>query len=180
MLQEKNSGSAKVYSQSLADAATRLQGKKVTTDNAMQLIAALMGSGQQTQTPSTTESPIGGLAGSLLTGMMSGQMQDQSTSPRQDPLGGLAGSLLSGLMGGETASQPANQQSQNPDGFDANDLLQAGMAFFQAKQQGSSPTEAMINTLLQTSPLGNSSHRKESGALIINTILQVIRGMTKK
>lgn len=180
LLQTKPSGSAKVYSQNLADAATRFQGKQITPDNAMQLVAALMGSGQQAQAPTENQDALGGLAGSLLSGMMGGQQQNQSPASSQDPLGGLAGSLLSGLMGGSTTGEPAPQQSQSQAGLDLNDLLQAGMAFMQSQQQGSSPTEAIINALMSGSSMGNSSHRKESGALIVNTILQVIGSMAKK
>lgn len=203
MLQNKPSGSAKVYSQGLADAANRFQGKQLTADNAMQLVAALMGSGQSSQAGASSQDPLGGLAGSLLSGMLGGQQQptiasgsqdalgglagsllsgtlggqEQTQSPAasQDPLGGLAGSLLSGLMGGSPA-----QQSQSQGGLDAGDLLQAGMAFMQAQQQGSSPVEAIINTLMSNSSVGSSPHRKESGAMIINTILQVVGAIAKK
>jgi hypothetical protein len=202
-LQNKPSGSAKVYAQGLSEAATRFQGKQLTTDNAMQLVAALMGSGQQAQVPAASQDPLGslfsgmlggqqqsqpssggqdalgGLAGSLLSGMLGGQGQTQSSAASQDPLGGLAGSLLSGLMGGE-ASESQAPQSQPQGGLDTSDLLQAGMAFMQAQQQGSSPVEAIINALMSGSSVASSPHRKESGAMIINTILQVVGALAKK
>lgn len=180
MLQNKPSGSAKAYSQGLAEAATRFEGKQLTADNAMQLVAALMGSGQQAQTSTGAQDPLGGLAGSLLSGLMGGQQGAQPPASNQDPLGGLAGSLLSGLMGGTQTAQPAAQDQSSQSGFDASDLLQAGMAFMQSQQQGGSPMESIISALISGSTVGSSPHRKESGAMIINTILQVVGAMAKK
>lgn len=176
MLQKVPSGSAKVYSENLADAATRFQGKSITPDSAMQLITALMGSGQPTQTPAASQDPLG----SLLSGMLGGQPQAQPAAATQDPLTGLAGSLLGGLMGGGTGAAQPSQQSQSQPGLDLNDLLQAGQAFMQAQQKGSSTGEALVAALMAGSSMGNSSHRTESGTLIVNTILQVIGSMTKK
>lgn len=175
MLQNVPSGSAKVYSQNLADAATHFQGKSLTPDSAMQLVTALMGSGQPAQTTAASQDPFG----SLLSGMLGGQ-QTQPAAAAQDPLGGLAGSLLGGLMGGGTASDQPSQASQSKPGLDLNDLMQAGQAFMQAQQKGSSTGEALVAALMAGSSMANSSHRTESGTLIVNTILQVIGSMAKK
>lgn len=45
------------------------------------------------------------------------------------------------------------------------------MAYFQAKQGGSSDVEALINALLAASPMGESKHRSMSGSLIANAIM---------
>jgi hypothetical protein len=74
-----------------------------------------------------------------------------------------------------------SSQGQGADnGLDVGDLLNAGMAFMNAKQQGSSTAEAAINALMSSSPLGQSSHRKESGAMVANTIMQVLGSMSGK
>jgi hypothetical protein len=97
--------------------------------------------------------------------------------PSQPPSGG--GDLLGTLLGGLTG-QPTQQQQSGSAGLDVGDLLNAGMAFMSAKQQGGSNAEAAINALLSASPLGESSHRKESGALVANTIMQVLGSMSRK
>ena len=83
--------------------------------------------------------------------------------------GDLLGSLLGGLTGGDN---PQNDDA----GLDMGDLLNAGLAFMNAKQSGSSNMEAAINALISASPLGESAHRSQSSAVVANTIMQVIGG----
>ncbi|MBN1452660.1 MAG: hypothetical protein JW963_16705 [Anaerolineales bacterium] len=122
---------------------------------------------QQFQGQSVTTDNAGMLLQTLLGG---GQ------APAQGSGGG--GDMLGALLGGLTG-QPSQGQGTS-DGIDLGDLLNAGMAFMSAKQQGSSTAEAAINALLSDSPLGQSSHRKESGALVANTIMQVLGSMARK
>lgn len=91
---------------------------------------------------------------------------------------GAGGDMLGALLGGLTGQ--SSQGQSKDDGLDLGDLLNAGMAFMNAKQQGGSTAEAAINALMSASPLGQSSHRKESGALVANTLMQVLGSMTKK
>jgi hypothetical protein len=113
-------------------------------------------------------------AGMLLQTLLGGG-QAPAAHPQQTGGGGdLLGSLLGSLTG-----QPSQGQGA-ADGLDMGDLLNAGMAFMNAKQQGSSTAEAAINALMSASPLGQSSHRKESGTLVANTIMQVLGSMSKK
>jgi hypothetical protein len=113
-------------------------------------------------------------AGMLLQTLLGGG-QAPAAPPQQTGGGGdLLGSLLGSLTG-----QPSQGQGA-ADGLDMGDLLNAGMAFMNAKQQGSSTAEAAINALMSASPLGQSSHRKESGTLVANTIMQVLGSMSKK
>ena len=86
----------------------------------------------------------------------------------------LLGSLLGGLTG-----QPA-QTSQQPDnGIDLGDVLNAGMAFMNAKNQGQDNLQAGLNALMAAGPLGQSSHRQQSGQVVGNALLQAIAGMAK-
>ena len=95
----------------------------------------------------------------------------QQTSQPQS--GDLLGSLLSGLTGG-------GQAAQEPDGLDAGDLLSAGLAFMQSKQQGESTGEALLDALSAGTAMGQTPHRAQSGALVANTLMQVIGSMTQK
>jgi len=122
---------------------------------------------QQFQGQDITTGNAGILLQTLLGG---GQAPGQGSSSGGDMLGALLGGLT---------DQPSQQQGE-ADGLDFGDLLNAGMAFMNAKQQGSSNAEAAITALMSESPLGQSSHRKESGALVANTIMQVLGSMSKK
>ena len=81
--------------------------------------------------------------------------------------GDLLGSLLGSLTGGGSA--------QDDDaGLDVGDLLNAGMAFMNAKQKGSSNMEAAMNALISASPLGESEHRAQSSSVVANTVMQML------
>jgi len=88
------------------------------------------------------------------------------TSPKPTGSGDLFGSLLSGLIGGGGDSEGG--------GFDAADLLSAGMTFLQSKQSGDSDLEALADAFVSTSVMGQSPHRSQSGAVVANTILQIL------
>src|SRR5574340_701528 len=116
------SGSAVAYSEGLNRAAQQFQGRKVTAENAVDLISALMGSGagQQQQT--------GGSAADLIGTLLGGSAQTQESGSTGDMLG----SLIGGLMGGETSPSKTGTG-----GVDAGDLLNIGMQLFQAYQSSS-------------------------------------------
>jgi hypothetical protein len=122
---------------------------------------------QQFQGQSVTEDNAGMLVQSLLGG---GQVSPQGGSGSGDMLGALLGSLTGGQGQGQAAD----------DGLDIGDLLNAGMAFMNSKQQGDSNAEAAIEALMSASPLGQTQHRKESGAMVANTLMQVLGSMSKK
>ncbi|RPI83968.1 MAG: DAK2 domain-containing protein, partial [Chloroflexi bacterium] len=70
LVQKENSGSAKIYSQGLANAATQFRGKQVTPENGLELITSLLGGAQQSQAQAPSGDAFGGLAESLLAGFM--------------------------------------------------------------------------------------------------------------
>jgi hypothetical protein len=82
------------------------------------------------------------------------------------------GSLLSGLMG-----KPDNSENDQNLGID--ELLRAGMAFYQSKQQGGSTTEALMGALMAASPLGASTHRTMSGSMVASTIMDFANSLKK-
>jgi hypothetical protein len=100
----------------------------------------------------------------------------QPAAPQQQGGGAdLVGSLLGGLTGQTAQSQPP----QN-DGIDLGDVLNAGMAFMTAKNQGQDNLQAGLSALMAAGPLGQSSHRQQSGQVVGNALLQAIAGMAKK
>jgi hypothetical protein len=85
--------------------------------------------------------------------------------------GDLLGNLLGGLLGGGESDEG---------GLDAADLLSAGMTFLQSKQEGDSDIEALADAFISTSPLAQSSHRAQSGAVVANTLLSVLGSLGGK
>ncbi|OGN77907.1 MAG: hypothetical protein A2X24_05845 [Chloroflexi bacterium GWB2_54_36] len=163
--QNPTSGSAVAYSEGLERAAEKFQGKQVTPDSAVELISALMGadSGQ-----AQSNSPAGDLLGTLLGG--SGSTSQSGSS------GDMLGSLIGGLMGGGASSQ------QSSGGIDTGDLINIGMQLFQAyqassgkpsSQSGGGLAGGLLNTLLSNSSMGSSSHRSESGKLVVDALLKI-------
>jgi hypothetical protein len=177
LLRQRQSGSAQLYAQGLSQASKEFKGQQqVTPNNAINLIQALMGGGQAST--AQPQSGIGDLLGSLLGGGTAATQQSQSgQSSTAQPQGGL-GDLLGSLLGGETTTtqQPQNQQAST--GSDVGDLLNAGMAFMNTKSQGGNNMQAIVNALVSGSAMGNSQHRSQSGAVVVNSILQAIGGMS--
>jgi hypothetical protein len=159
--QHGTSGSAQVYSQGLAQAAQQYQGQPaVTSGNVMTLIQSLLGGGQSS---APQEQGGGDLLGTLLGGGGSSASQGGA---------GLLGSLLGG---GQTA-----QQGQGQEGLDLGDLLNAGMAFMNARQHGQNNMQAALSALVAAGPMGQKPHRQESGQLVANALLQAVAAMTKR
>jgi len=169
LLRQKQSGSAQVYARGLSQASQQFQGtKKVTPDNAMTLIQALMGGGQAATTQSTPG--MGNLLGSLLSG---------GDVPAQQNQGNM-GDLLGMFLGGSGTPQSTGQNQQSGGGIDVGDLLNAGMTFMNTKAQGGNNMEALVKALVSNSAMRNSDHRSQSGALVANTLLKAIAQMAGK
>ncbi len=99
---------------------------------------------------------LGGLLGGL-----TGSGSSQTSS------GGGIGDLVGSLLGGQSSG---SQDS----GLDAKDLLSLGLAYFAAKQSGQSNLQAIMQALSSASPLGKRQDQQQSGALVINTILNML------
>lgn len=180
LAQHATNGSAYVYSQGLAQAAQNYQGQSaVTPNNANMLIQALLSGGQQ---------PSAQPAGGDLLGALTGQSQAE-TQGAGDLLGALmgqgqpasqgsgAGDLLGALMGqGQAAGQGESQDA----GIDIGDVINAGMAFMNAKQQGQGTLQAALAALMAAGPMSGKPHREQSGQLVANALLQAISGMAGK
>lgn len=86
--------------------------------------------------------------------------------------------LLGALLGG-MQSAPQSQPQQDS-GIDIGDVLNAGMAFMNAKNQGQDNLQAGLTALMAAGPLGQSSHRQQSGQVVGNALLQAISAMSRK
>ncbi len=186
-------GSGTVYADGLARAAAELQGQNITSDNAMQLITALMGSNVGNQAPA--QSTGGDALGSLLGAMMGGGAPAQS-SGGGDALGSLLGamleggqsgnpqtgnssgdaltSMLGGLLGAEQPSQTASTGASaglGGTGITLEQVLAAGMGFMQSKQQGKDTMSSLLNAVIAGTQTG-SGYRAESGKLVAGTLMQ--------
>lgn len=188
--QKANSGSAIAYSDGLERAAQQFRGKQVTPESAVELISALMGGGQ-----TQNSSPAGSLLGSLMGGssapsqggsagdLLGSLLGGSSASSQQGSAGGdMLGTLLGGLTGGSSSQQ--SQQSSS--GIDTGDLINIGMQLFQAYQassgkpsSGSKPSSGgglvggLLDSLLSNSSMGSSSHRSESGKIVVDALLKI-------
>ncbi|GAP16535.1 DAK2 domain-containing protein [Levilinea saccharolytica] len=140
-----------------------------------QLLGGLMG-GQTAQAPQPQAPAAGGdeLLGQLLGGLMGGQTA-QAPQPQAPAAGGA--DMLGALLGGLTGS--SGTQSNAQDGLDMGDLLNAGMAYMAAKQQGGSNAQALLQAFLAGSGMGTAPHRQQSTQLVIGSFLQALSGMAK-
>ncbi len=135
---QSQSGSAQLYSQGLANAAQKFQGKQVTKDNAVQLIQALLGGGQPAQ---AAQQPAANAGGADLLAALLGGGQPASGQPSSANAGA---ELLGALLGGGQASQASSSGS-------AADLLGAllgGGAAASSQQPAASADGDVLNSLL--------------------------------
>jgi len=160
---ERKSGSAQVYAQGLQRASTQFQGQKfLTPENIMMLIQLLMGVTQKGGQPQGQ----GGL-GDLLGSLLGRKAAAPSTGTGAGRVGGGAEPSGGGAVGGS-------------DGLDLGDLLNAGRAYVDAKQRGGDNMTAIMEALRAGSAVSGSEYRSQSGALVVNSLLQALSGMTAK
>jgi hypothetical protein len=159
------------------------------------LLGGLMGGGApqpQPQAP-TGGDPMAALLGSLTSG---GAPQPQPQAQAGgDPMAALLGSLMSGgtpqPQSGANVLNALMGMSQQPqprpgnEGLDLGDLLTAGMAFLQAKQQGADNLQAGMQAVMaalaggQINPLQSGSPQAAAGGLIAQSLLQAALGGRK-
>ena len=155
------------------------------------LLNTLLGGlgGSQAQQQQQPQQEAGGDLLSTLLGGLGGSQSQQQTQPSQSGggdllstlLGGLGGStstsqssgggmgdLLSTLLGGQSSSQSGSS------GLDSKDLLSAALAYFSAKQSGQSNMQSIMQAISAASRFSGSPDRAQSGAVVVNTILNMI------
>jgi hypothetical protein len=190
---ESTSGSGKLYAQGLSQAATQMKGQTLNSQTAIQMLQTLIGGGQA---PQPGAQPAGGdILGALLGGLGGAQQPAQAgggdllgdllgslagaqqPQPQAQPAGGdMLGSLLGGLTGGGTAQPQANADN----GLDLGDLVNAGMAYMQAKQSGGTNAAALLQAVLAGSGMGNTNHRAQSTQLVVNSFMQALGALSNK
>lgn len=168
--QKADSGSAALYAQGLSKAAESFSGRDLNENTVGILLQSLLGGEKPEQAPQPQSN---NMLGSLLSSL-SGQPKDEpKPSPTPQSQGGdLLGSLLSGLTGQSTETSGTEDQSLGLD-----DLLQAGMTFFQSKQDGDTNIEAIMDVLMAGSPMQKTPHRKQSASIVTETIMNLISSM---
>jgi hypothetical protein len=87
------------------------------------------------------------------------------------------GDILTDLVGGLMGGKPGGT---NPQGLDTGDLINAGLAYMQAKGRGEGNLQAIISGIISASPLGNSPARAQSAQIIAGTLLQKVRAKEVK
>jgi hypothetical protein len=159
------------------------------------LLGGLMGGApQQPQAPQPGGDPMAALLG----GLMGGAPQPAPQSLPQtgsDPMAALLGSLMSGgtpqpqsganVLNALTGMTQQPQPRPGNDGLDLGDLLTAGLAFMQAKQQGADNMQAGMQAVMtalaggQINPLQSGSPQAAAGGLIAQSLLQAALGGRK-
>lgn len=143
------SGSAKIYSEGLSDAAKEFAGKSsLSEDNISQLVGLLLGAAPTAAGGTSTGSD---LLGSLLGGLTSSVADQNSSQSRQEDQGAI----------------------------DVGDLVNAGMAFFQTKQSGGSTLNALMSALASSSRVGSQDYRTQSGALVASALINAVGQLAK-
>ena len=60
------------------------------------------------------------------------------------------------------------------DGLDMGDILSAGAAFLQSKQEGDSNLEAAVDAIISASKMGETPHRAQSSKLVADVLLNAL------
>lgn len=87
---------------------------------------------------------------------------------------GALGSLLTQLAGAKAATSTSDDAK-----IDMQDLLNAGMAYMTAKNQGAGTGEALVKALVADSAMAPTPHRAQSSELVLKTLLDVVGRMGK-
>lgn len=128
------------------------------------LLSSLLGGGAAQNQP-----PAAG-GGDLLSALLGG---GAAQTQQPSSVGGdLLSTLLGGVLGGGTTQTAQSSQGDGQIGLD--DILQAGMAFLQAKQQGQSNAQALLQAFMAASRMGDTVHRQQSTELVVNSFLQAL------
>jgi hypothetical protein len=136
------------------------------------MLGSLLGGLAEGSAPTQQGSSAGG--GDLLGSLLGGLAESGASSQQGSSAGGgdLLGSLLGSLAGGGTG----NAEAQQGNGIDLQDLLAAGMAFMQARQQGQGNLQALVQAFVAGSGMGGSAHRDQSTQVVVQSFLQALSG----
>lgn len=100
--------------------------------------------------------------------------QTQAPAEPESPVANLLGALLGGT---QSQAQPSQQ---TPDTSQLLSMgLNIGMNFLQAKQQGRSNLEALVQAVVANSQMGQTPHRAQSATIIASTLMSLLAGGAK-
>ncbi len=109
----------------------------------------------------------------LVAYIQSSLSESKPSGTKNPKSGDVLKALVSGLAGWQSASQPEGEPKR---GMDIGYLFDLGVAYLQAKQHAANKFEALAETAISVSPLGDPPYRAQSGKLVITTLLQVMAG----
>ncbi len=139
-------------------------------------LASLLGAALGGGAPQSAQAPQGG---DPLASLLGAALGGGAPQPAQAPQGNA--NVLTALLGMSQA-QPAPQAQTGAGGLDLGDLITAGMAFMQAKQQGADNMQAGMQAVMaalagnQINPLQSGSPQAAAGGLIAQSLLQAALG----
>jgi hypothetical protein len=138
------------------------QVKRLPSGSAQVYAKGLLAAAQQFKGKNVTVDNALQLAQTLL-----GGGQAPASSAGSDMIGALLGQL-----GGENAAGTGEIKPEA--------LLNAGLAFLNAKNSGDSNASALVKALVSDSAMGDSAHRTQSGEVVMKTLLDVVGSLAKK
>ncbi len=149
-------------------------------------LGGLTGGASQPQSAPSSDVSGEDVLGSLLGSLTGGGEQQQAQQAQQAASAGggdMLGALLGGLTGENTAAAMPGAATHSgathtggglSDGLGLDDLLNAGMAYIQAKQAGGSNTHALLQALLAGSGMGSTQDRQQSTQVVASAFLQAL------
>jgi len=103
------------------------------------------------------------------------QMAQTLLGGGQAPAASASGDVIGALL-----SQLGKSNAGGSGEFKPEDLLNAGLAFWNAKNSGDSNASALVKALVSDSAMGDSAHRTQSGEVVMKTLLDVVSSLAKK
>lgn len=190
-----HSTSGQQYAQNLQTAAAQLQGKSLDTQTAMTLLQMLIGGGQASTTNTQSNTDSADPLAALLGGLSGGAQSNQSASQGGDLLTSLFGApggdaasnqslpteapdLLGSLLGGLTGQSQAGQSQSSQPAQSGFELLNAGLAFLQARQSGKDTGSALLQAFMAGSGMGDAAHRAQSTQIVVDSFLKALGTMS--
>jgi hypothetical protein len=108
--------------------------------------------------------------GLLLQSLFSAEKPEEKPQSQDNDI---VGSLLSSFMG------QSNNATQTDQSFGFDDILQAGLTFYQSKQNGDTNMEAIKDAILSGSPMRKTPHREQSASIVTSTIMNLVGNLKR-
>jgi len=108
--------------------------------------------------------------GLLLLSLFSAEKPEEKSQSQDNDI---VGSLLSSFMG------QSNNATKTDQSFGFDDILQAGLTFYQSKQNGDTNMEAMKDAIMAGSPMKKTPHREQSASIVTSTIMNLFGNLKR-